>query len=256
MFSPARLALVILLTRAAGGLLFGDDLADRQMEFAAARSTVLRDRLGGRVTVTVEDGIATLRGRLDTPDQKVLAETAVDLIPNVVGIDDQIRVGGPKIYRSDGWILLHLKAELLMRPDVSAETRVTVHDGEVILGGSAPSIAQKELTGQYARALEGVSAVINDMTVSAPPLASRPTFVGDEAGSHHWDDPSITAQVRFELLQRKIHVGPRLHIRTRQGVVTLTGRAFNQDEKELIARSARAAPGVHEVVDLLSVRGQ
>lgn len=256
----ARSALVLLIACAAGGLLWGDDYTDQQIEQAAARSWVLHDQFGGRINVTAKDGVATVTGRVDNADQKELVETTVDLIPNVNAIDDQVRVGGPAVVRSDGWILLHLKAELLMRRDVSAAgTRVAVHDGEVILSGSAPSTAQKELTEQYARGVEGVVAVLNDMTAGEPPSRARTaaTFVGDDSGPRHaWDDPSITAQVRYELLQLHIHYTPRLRVVTRSGIVTLTGLAYNQDEKELIGRAAESAPGVRQVVDLLRVRGQ
>lgn len=255
----ARLVLAIGFASAAGGSLFGDEFTDRQIEHDAARSWQLQDELGGRVHVSASDGVATLAGRLDTPDQKVLAVTAVDLIANVRGIDDQIQVGGPKTFRSDGWILLHLKADLLMRRDVSAtETSVEVRDGEVILTGSAPTAAQKELTERYARGVDGVRAVLDDMTVGTeyPRLPRRATFSGDSEESSFAADPQISDRVRTKFTDLHIRSGFRLRIATEAGVVRLSGEAYNEDEKELAVRAASAIPGVRGVIDHLRVRGQ
>ncbi|HEY3757848.1 MAG TPA: BON domain-containing protein [Opitutaceae bacterium] len=255
----ARLALAILFACAAGGLLFGDEFTDRQIEHDAGRSWQLQDELAGHVRVAASDGIATLTGRVTTPDQKVLAVTEVDLIANVRGVDDQIQVGGPKTGRSDGWILLHLKADLLMRRDVSAtETGVEVRDGEVILTGSSPTSAQKELTERYARGVEGVRAVLDEMTIGMqfPRLPRRSTFTGDARAGRFWADSAISGQVRNEFAALHIRTGFRLHVSTVAGVVRLSGEAYNEDEKELAARAAASISGVRGVVDNLRVRGQ
>ena len=60
-----------------------------------------------------------------------------------------------------------VKATLLFHRSVSAsKTEVDVKDGIVTLRGKAASEAQKELTTEYAKDVEGVKDVKNEMTVS------------------------------------------------------------------------------------------
>jgi osmotically-inducible protein OsmY len=55
---------------------------------------------------------------------------------------------------------------LLFHRSVSAGTTdVDVHDSVVTLRGDSASAAQKELTTEYARDVEGVKDVINEMIV-------------------------------------------------------------------------------------------
>ncbi len=59
-----------------------------------------------------------------------------------------------------------MKLALLFRRNVSGrKTDVEVNDGIVTLTGEASSTAQKELTAQYAKDIEGVKSVKNQMTV-------------------------------------------------------------------------------------------
>ena len=59
-----------------------------------------------------------------------------------------------------------MKATLLFHRSVSAgTTEVDVKDGIVTLRGEAASQAQKDLTTEYAKDVEGVKDVNNEMTV-------------------------------------------------------------------------------------------
>jgi hyperosmotically inducible periplasmic protein len=60
-----------------------------------------------------------------------------------------------------------VKVTLLFHRSVSANTtEVDVKDGIVTLRGDASSQAKKELTTEYAKDVEGVKDVNNEMTVS------------------------------------------------------------------------------------------
>jgi osmotically-inducible protein OsmY len=68
----------------------------------------------------------------------------------------------------------------------AGKTEVDVKDGIVTLRGDAASQAQKELTTEYAKDVDGVKDVKNEMVVSMPSKKTR--TVGDKI-----DDASITA---------------------------------------------------------------
>ena len=55
---------------------------------------------------------------------------------------------------------------LLFHQNVSAMTEVSTKDGIVTLQGEATSQAQKDLTTEYAKDVEGVKNVKNEMTVT------------------------------------------------------------------------------------------
>ena len=69
-------------------------------------------------------------------------------------------------YLDDATITTKVKTELLTAKDLSSlEIRVQTRNGEVQLGGYAPSEAEKERAAQIASAVAGVKEVHNDIQV-------------------------------------------------------------------------------------------
>jgi len=115
------------------------------------------------------------------------------------------------------------------------------------LQGVADSVAEKELTTEYAKDIDNVKSVNNEMTIAqTPAMASETT--GDKI-----DDASITAQVKSSLLSHHstsaIHTG----ISTTAGVVTVTGVAKNDAEKSLVTKLATDINGVISVVNNMTI---
>ena len=105
---------------------------------------------------------------------------------------------------SDAWITTKVKTALLFHRNVSGTgTTVYTKDGVVTLQGVANSMAQKELTTEYAKDIDNVKSVKNEMTIAKTPAAPDAT-VGDKI-----DDASITAQVKSSLLSH--HSTSALH---------------------------------------------
>lgn len=144
-----------------------------------------------------------------------------------------------KMDKSEGhpdiWITTKVKSALLYHTSVSGlKTEVETKDGVVILTGEAENQAQRELAAEYANGIEGVRRVDNRMTVK-----------GERAGVI--DDASITVQVKAALMSRRSTSAFQTGVKTRNGVVTLTGTAGNEAEKELAERLARGVSGVKSV---------
>jgi osmotically-inducible protein OsmY len=166
MKSFAFAAIAFFLTAPLG--LLADSDTDRRIEDAAASSYNFRTVLEKQVTVRAENSVVTLTGVALDQAQKALAEETVRGIPGVIEVNNQLKLVSVGPGRSDGWIALKIRSLLLLRSDVSAkETDVSVRDGNVFLAGSAENIAQKELTESYARGVEGVNSVTNNLTVRA-----------------------------------------------------------------------------------------
>src|SRR5205814_5812941 len=127
-----------------------------------------------------------------------LAENTVEGLPGVKSVDNRLKIKGEPAEHSDAWLGVKVKSALLFHHNVRAtRTDVNVTDGHVILSGEASSIAQKELTTEYAKDVEGVKDVKNNMTVAK--AAARP----DETTGEKIDDASITAQVKMSWLSHR-----------------------------------------------------
>ena len=200
------------------------------------------------IEITAKDGRVTLTGTVGEDYHKALAEETVSGLPGVKQVVNQLRVTGDQPpERSDAWITMKVKAVLAFHPKVSAhDTGVTTQGGVVCLAGQARSQAQKELTAEYARAVDGVKEVHNELVVvdPQPPLKTLGARI---------DDASITAQVKTSLLFHKATRVLATRVSTRAGVVTLKGEVRNAEEKALVTRLAEDITGVKRVNNLMTI---
>jgi hyperosmotically inducible periplasmic protein len=162
-------------------------------------------------------------------------------------VDNRLEVkGAAPTANSDAWLRDKVKVALLFHRSVSAvATEVDVKDGIATLRGEAASQAQKELTTEYARDVEGVKNVINEMTV-APGKARR--TIGETI-----DDASITAQVNMTLLNHRSTSVINTKVKTKRGVVTVGGKARNLPEKDLVTKLVNDINGVKDVKNRMTI---
>ena len=122
-----------------------------------------------------KDGVVTLTGTVADASHKSLAEDTVASLPGVKSVDNQLLVSGEQpAEHSDAWITMKVKTALLFHRNVSATgTNVYTKDGVVTLQGEASSMAQKELTTEYAKDIDNVKSVKNDMTIAKTPASAR-----------------------------------------------------------------------------------
>ena len=130
---------------------------------------------------------------------------------------------------------------------VSAKnTEVDVKDGIVTLRGSAVSTAQKDLTTEYAKDVEGVIEVRNELVVATPLEKLRTT-------KEQIDDVSVAALVRMALVLHHSTNGLYTTVAVRRGVVTVGGRARTDAEKALVTKLVKDVNGVKKVKNLMTV---
>ena len=202
-------------------------------------------------TIKVESagGVVTLRGMVSQEDHRALAQETVAGLPGVLRVDNQLAVAAEQpTEHSDRWITMKVKTVLAFHKNVSASaTEVETRDGVVTLSGSAGSAVKKQLTAEYAKDVDGVKEVRNDLVV--PGARPAPETVGERV-----DDASITAQVKTTLLFSKSTHALATKVRTRDGVVTLHGKAGSAAERDLATRIAEDINGVKRVDNLMTVR--
>jgi len=223
---------------------------DDRIESAAAKSYVYKTYLkDDAITTTSKNGVVTLTGTVLHAYHKSLAEDTVENLPGVIKVDNQLTLNANSpSEQSDGWLSTKVKTTLLFHRNVSASaTDVYVKDGVVSLRGEASSAGQKDLTGEYAKDIEGVKEVKNEMTIAKTPV--KPS----ETASESIDDASITAQVKSTLTLRRSISSLKIRVATREGVVTLTGIARNEAEKGLVGKLVDDIYGVSKVINNITI---
>jgi hyperosmotically inducible periplasmic protein len=222
---------------------------DKKIESAAAKSYVFKTYLkDDSVKTESKHGVVTLTGTVSEASHSSLAQDTVENLPGVKSVDNQLVVKGEQpAEHSDSWICAKVKTSLLFHRHVSAGTTVYVKDGVVTLQGEAGSMAERDLTTEYAKDIDNVKEVKNDMTVAAAPQAPDST-VGDKI-----DDASITAEVKASLMAHRSTSALHTKVSTADGVVTLSGSAKNAAEKALVSKLAGDINGVDKVVNNMTV---
>jgi hyperosmotically inducible periplasmic protein len=236
-------ASALLVTRAP--LRASEELDDR-IESSLRQSHVFKTCLkDDSVRIESRSGAVTLTGTVAQDSHKSLAQDTVESLPGVTSVDNQLKVKGESpVEYSDGWLSAKVKNTLRYHRNLSVTgTDVNVKDGIVILHGEAPSEAQKELTGEYARDVEGVTDVKNEMTIAQTPVQPG------ETKAETIDDASITAQVKASLLSHRSTSVLKPKVSTTDGVVTVSGIAKNAAEKSLVTRLVTDINGVNGVIN-------
>ncbi|TLX61231.1 transporter [Stutzerimonas nosocomialis] len=130
--------------------------------------------------------------------------------------------------------------------------RAEVAGGRVLLLGDVDNAAEKELAERIARDVPGVMSVDNEIRVDAD--ADRPRNTGATV-SRRLDDGAITATVKSKLLWNRETEGLDIHVDTRDGVVTLTGRSQTEAGKAEAERLASTTEAVRSVDNRITVGG-
>jgi osmotically-inducible protein OsmY len=223
---------------------------DDRIESSAKKSYVFKHYLADdSIKIESKNGVVTLTGIVSEDSHIGLARDTVSGLPDVKSVDNLLKVKGEApAEHSDTWIALKVKTALLFHRNVSAtKTDVNVTDGIVSLSGKASSMAQKELTTEYAKDVDGVKEVKNQMTVAKNP--AKP----DETVGEKIDDASVTAQVKASLLSHRSTSALKTKVETTDGVVTLSGIARNAAEKSLVTKLATDVNGVSSVVNNMTI---
>jgi len=133
-------------------------------------------------TVYVKDGIVTLQGEAGSLAQKDLTTEYVKDVDNVKEVKNDMTVAnappapdatiGDKI--DDASITAEVKSSLLTRRSTSAlRTKITTTDGVVTVSGIAKNSAEKTLVTRLVTDINGVSKVINNMTIDLTTASTK-----------------------------------------------------------------------------------
>jgi hyperosmotically inducible periplasmic protein len=245
---------VALIVAVAALMLFGlpayaTKADDNFIESSAKKSYMFKTYLkNDDIKIQSTDGAVSLTGTVSEESHKQMAEDTLTYEPGVKSVDNRLEVKGvgPDA-KSDVWLSTKVKTMLLFHRNVSAMTEVETKDGIVTLKGDATSPAQRDLTTEYARDIEGVKDVKNEMTLSTI-QKKTPETMGEKI-----DDASITSLVKVTLLYHRSTSAIKTTVTTKRGVVTLSGKAGNAAEKDLVTKFVNDVKGVKSVKNLMTI---
>lgn len=225
---------------------------DDQIEYSAKQTYVFKMYLiGDDVIIQAKNGVVTLTGTVSAESYKILAGETVASLPGVRIVNNHLVAKGevPDKYK-DAWLATKVKSTLMFHRNLNAtEINVFAKDGTVILrGGQAMGSEQKNLATEYTEDVEGVKVVINEMTVLTPGMPSE-----ESIHRKPMDDASITALVKVTLLYHRSTSILEAVVKTKEGVVTLRGKAGSKVEKERATKLASDVFDVKKVVNNMSV---
>jgi osmotically-inducible protein OsmY len=227
---------------------------DDSIQSSAKDSYVFRNELkDDSINVSSNEGMVTLTGTVSEESHKTLAQDTVEGLSGVKSVDNQLVVNAAQpAQNSDGWIGMQVKSALFFNRNVSAvNTEVDVANGVVTLKGQADSQAQKDLTGEYAKDINGVTGVDNQMTIGQ--TVNQPDQNKDQNKDNKIDDASITAQVKVAFLEHHSTSAFKTGVDTNKGIVTLSGDATSGAAKDMASKVAGDINGVTSVVNNMTI---
>lgn len=207
------------------------DLVLKELEFKP-------DINAASIGVTVQNGVVTLSGHVNSYAQKVSAERTVKAMKGVRGLAEEIEVRLNKLEgTADDTIASRALNIIAWSSDANVEgIQVTVQKGTVTLEGQLDWQYQKEVIEQAVLRLSGVVGVHNRITLKA-----RADVV--DIKRHIEDALKRSAEIEAE----------GIRVTVDGGVVKLEGKVHLLREREVVERAAWSVPGVSKVEDYLLI---
>ena len=202
------------------------------------------------------DGEVGIAARDETPDQSARsdADDAVDgdADANLTDLDDQINAG---------WITMKIQAQYFGEDAVKGRhiDVDTSQTGRVSLKGEVETDAARQRAIEIARNTEGVTDVVDQLTVAGTAgaaVADADADDGDDADlDMELDDTWVTAKIESKYFLDDEVKGRNIDVTTENGIVTLTGEVMTAAERRQAVALARSTDGVTDVRDQLRITG-
>jgi osmotically-inducible protein OsmY len=218
---------------------------------------------------TSPDGVVTLQGRVDSPEDRAEAVRIARSTEGVTSVEDLLRTEretaatsgtgmGERADRmadsaGDAWITTKVQSRFFLDPDVKGlNINVDTTSRVVTLSGRVASESERNEALAIARSTEGVRDVRDNLRVDAAPAAGGSSSDRRTVGQRI-DDAWITMNVQSKFFLHDAIKARDIDVDTNNGVVTLKGSVPNEAAKSAAERLARETDGVSRVVNNLTI---
>ena len=123
------------------------------------------------------------------------------------------------------------------------DVHVTTQRGVITLRGKVDNAAEQQAAGEIARTIEGAREVSNRLTVVPQP----------QRKAVDRQDQQIVKDVKEEIKNDGRLKRARIHVRSDEGIVTLTGKAPSLEPSVRASEPARRVSGVRAVRNELTL---
>lgn len=191
------------------------------------------------VGVSVQSGVVTLSGTVDSWAKRFAAQQAAHRVSGVLDVANDVEVRLPgSLERGDAEIAKAARQALEWDVRVPQENiQTTVSKGVITLEGAVNYWSQRTDAEEAVRYLAGVKAVNNVISVSPPKV-----------------NPADVRKAVTESLARQAQSEAKgFDIEVHEGKVVLTGTVHSWAERQAAIAAAGATPGVRSVQDHLRV---
>ena len=233
---------------------------------------------GRRIDVAAVNGVVTLKGAVaDAPTRKRAVEIAQN-VEGVVRVNDELTVdqttgqtasaerpaqpaptpatgtaGRDAPVRTPSWITAKIHSQYFLDSNIKPWTIdvTTADSGVVTLEGTVNTEEKKAGAIRIARTTEGVTDVVDRITVRADANPTRPVTAAIPEVAP--PDPWITAKIQARYFMDDDIKARNINVNTANGQVTLKGTVGSEAERRQAVTVARNTDGVKGVVDELRV---
>lgn len=157
----------------------------------------------------------------------------------------------------DAWLDGRLETALLFNEHLNSfDITTEVENGVVRLAGTVESEVERDLAGEIAKSIDGVTGVENELAVDATRAQeARESDASREARGFKQAvvDATLTARIKSKLIANGNVSGLSVDVDTSGGNVTLSGTVDSEEEKDLIGSIARNTGGAASVDNQLMV---
>jgi osmotically-inducible protein OsmY len=190
-----------------------------------------------QIGVSVDDGVVSLLGTVDTYAEKWAAEDATKRVSGVRTVAQDLTVKIQTSHKhNDSEIAAAVQGALNWNVYVPNTVTARVTEGAVTLQGQVIWNYQRDAAERAVRYLTGVVSVYNAITLKPEASATQ-----------------VKEKVLSALQRQATTDAKSINVDASGGKVTLTGHASSWQSIEDAANAAWAVPGVTEVVDQLKV---
>jgi osmotically-inducible protein OsmY len=158
----------------------------------------------------------------------------------------------------DAWLHGKLESSLLFNEHLNSfDIDTDVKNGTAYLRGAVESDIDRDLAGEIAKSINGVTKVENELVVDKTKAAMSKD---DEAAKERQGfkqsviNATLTARIKSQLLMNGNTGGMAINVDSKQGVVTLSGVVKSDEERDLAVRLASNTNGATSVTDRLVVK--
>ncbi|RMF39701.1 MAG: BON domain-containing protein [Planctomycetota bacterium] len=170
------------------------------------------------ITVTIQDGVATLSGTVQSFRRKLAAQQIVQSYQGVRDVRNELAVE-PAMAESDEEVAEAVRNALNSSADVTKEAiTVAVNAGTVTLTGNAGSVWERTVAEDVARGVRGVRDVVNLILIDT---------------DHKIDDSELAHSIQAALNRARGLVPGDVRVAVTEGVAVLSGEVSEPWQREV-----------------------